>query len=82
MIALKYKETWANWSEHELADSAHIVELFAARGYAISLRDAWEAWSDYSAEQCAGWIMLHENDEAIFNTLFFRFEPECKSDLE
>lgn len=76
MINLVYKNT-TNFTNHELEDSAHIVGVFAKRGYYISLRDAWEAWSDFSDDMCAGWISLPDNDDVIFNQLFNQFEPRA-----
>ena len=83
MIKLELKRDGRYWDPTEISDGQHIVELFAERGYEISLIDAIDSWQQHSTAHCAGWLFLPDDDEATFNILFSHFEnPKCKSEIE
>lgn len=74
MIRLKYIEN--NYSIDYPQDIVRIVDVFYSRGYIISYGDAAKAWEQYSDTLCAGWIMLPEEDETVFETIFYLFEED------
>jgi hypothetical protein len=48
------------------ADVGRIVQVFADKGHTISRADARAAWEKYSDSMCAGWLVLHEDDDDLF----------------
>lgn len=60
-----------------LRDCERIVQIFADRGYEISIEDAKKAWEAHSDKSAAGWLMfprggkygdasIEESDARIF----------------
>ena len=47
-------------------DCQHIVDIFATRGYEITIRDAESAWEWYSDSVFAGWMVLDDDDDHVF----------------
>lgn len=74
MIRLKYK--YDRHSLHYPQDVVRIVDIFADRGYIITYNDAARAWEEYSDGLCAGWLVLPDDDEEVFETVFNHFEEE------
>lgn len=60
---------------HYSGDIARLVRVMAARGYECSRVDAYNLWNLYSADMCAGWMMMRDlTDESVFRQVkpFFR----------
>jgi hypothetical protein len=62
-------------------DVEHIVKVFADRGIEISYTDAKLAWETYSDSMSAGWMMLGENDDRIFDRIYHYFEIESDNEV-
>ncbi len=41
-------------------DVDRIVAIAAENGYAVTPRQAYRAWADFSESSCAGWMMLDD----------------------
>lgn len=50
-------------------DVDRIVEVCKNKGYEVSRNDVVLAWQAYSDSMCAGWLILHENDDDLFHTV-------------
>ena len=46
------------------------MEVCEKFGYHISKVDARRAWKSYSDMMCAGWMILPEDDDEVFQTVF------------
>lgn len=60
---------------HYAEDTYRIMAAFEENGYEITKQDAQIAWRTYSEEYyCAGWLMLPESNQHIYNILlpFFK----------
>lgn len=51
------------------ADVDRIIRVCADKGYEILRSDAVAAWDAYSDSMCAGWMMLPDDDDDIFDTI-------------
>ena len=47
-------------------DSDRLVQIAANHGGILSVRDAHQAWEDYSASMDAGWMHLYLDDETTW----------------
>lgn len=50
-------------------DITRIVEICKKRDYEISRHDAQMVWFKHSEVFAAGWLILDEDDESIFQTI-------------
>jgi hypothetical protein len=52
------------------SDCEIIQRVLIANGYVnAGLNDAFVLWGQYSDDYCAGWLILPDNDEEIFNCI-------------
>lgn len=75
MKKLRFKHPYHHYEYVD--DIQRIIKVFSDRGYEISRDDAmrsWEAYSEY--EWAAGWLILPESDESIYNEICGYFEEE------
>lgn len=61
-------------------DVERIVRIFKDRGYDLSYDDARAAWEDFSDSMAAGWMMLDDDDSAVFATLRYRLDEDDSDD--
>jgi hypothetical protein len=57
-------------------DVDRIISICKTKGYDIDYKTAEIAWEKYSDSMCAGWLMLGDDDEEIFNNLMSQLEEE------
>lgn len=69
LVFKKEKEHFHYWD-----DVRKIVKVFDAKGYRIAEEDARAAWEKYSETMCAGWLILPEKNEDIFNAIIEYFD--------
>lgn len=50
-------------------DCVRIQKILAERGYRASLSDCEKLWDRFSDSMCAGWMILNENDEDVFQNI-------------
>ena len=50
-------------------DVERIVKILAERGYRATNHQANQVWDMYSESMCAGWMILPENDEEVFDCI-------------
>jgi hypothetical protein len=50
-------------------DVRRIHKVLASRGHWVTLDMCHQMWDNYSDSMCAGWIILPEDDETIYNIL-------------
>jgi len=63
---------------HYPCDVDRIVKVFEDRGHELSRNDAHAAWEAYSDALCAGWLILPDEDEHVFETAKqYLTETEC-----
>lgn len=76
MKKLKFKTPIIYNHHYEYVDDIdRIVKVFADRGYEISREDCVLAWESYSElEYAAGWLVLPESDEFLYNEIRDYFE--------
>jgi hypothetical protein len=70
----KYVFTKSQQSCRFPQDVEHIMEIFKAKGHEISFIDAELAWEDFSDDMCAGWMMMYEDDDHVFEIVASRCE--------
>lgn len=74
MKKLRFKDPYNHHYEYT-DDIDRIVKVFADRGYEISASDAVRVWETYSENGfAAGWLILPESDESIYNEIRDYFE--------
>jgi hypothetical protein len=53
------------------ADCKRIQDVLVERGLEASLSECEELWSAYSDSLCAGWMMLPDSDEEIYDSISY-----------
>lgn len=48
-------------------DVDRIVRIFRDRGFEIEREDAHLGWREHSRQLCAGWLILNDDDDAVFD---------------
>jgi hypothetical protein len=71
---IRIKEDRPELSDHERRDTKKLVEIFHKKGYIISPPEAKILWEKYSESLCAGWMIMGEDDETIFQNVVPYFE--------
>jgi hypothetical protein len=60
----------ADYNNEYRSDCEIIQRVLITNGYLnTGLNDALRLWSEYSDSYCAGWLVLPDNDEDIFNSI-------------
>lgn len=67
MIDLYYYEQEPEDFREE--DITHMLDILQDRGYTSTRTDIRRAWEAYSDSFCAGWLLLPDEDELVFNAL-------------
>lgn len=62
------------------ADCDRICRVLGSYGIVVSLHDAERMWGEYSESLCAGWLILPESDEEIFETLTIPVSEDDEED--
>ena len=60
--------------DYRSGDCQRLVKIFADRNYSISLAEAGTLWQKHSDSMAAGWMMMPEKDEHVFDCVRFLFE--------
>ncbi len=76
MKKLKLKDLKGSYHEYQKEDIGRIVFVCAQKGYLISEQTAMIAWERYSDMFAAGWLILPNNDEHLFNDIMTITEEE------
>jgi hypothetical protein len=64
------KYSWLNYDmSGSPMDVERLVECFSQHRYHIPPRAAYEIWKEYSQSMAAGWMMLPESNEQLWNIL-------------
>jgi hypothetical protein len=70
MRTLKFRPPeWLKENFRWGGDVDRIVAICKAKGYHISEADAHHAWEEYSDSMAAGWMMLSDDDNDVFETV-------------
>ena len=73
MKKLRFKDPYNHHYEY-IDDIDRIVKVFADREYEISREDAVRSWELVSNQLAAGWLILPESDESLYNEIRDYFE--------
>lgn len=79
LIRLRYRPD-EDESIYRPDDVRRISEILNARGYFADDIDIQKAWTDFSDNYCAGWLILPDDDEEVYIKVSEYLEE--KKDLE
>lgn len=74
MKVLQYKYD-RNIPENYVRDVVRIQDAFEEEGYFVRLQDCYLAWSQYSDNYAAGWLVLPSENSEIVRELLEMFIP-------
>ena len=63
-------------------DLIAIVEVFSGRGFVISVADARDAWLAESDAVCAGWLILPDDGDLLFDRVMSHCTVEDDGNAE
>ena len=66
MIGIK---EFVNLDTNHMIDILRIVQVCADRNISITPSEAQELWKIHSDNNCAGWLILPENDNELFEII-------------
>lgn len=76
-LNLKTLKIKSDPNQYRFRDDEHrIQEILFNRGYTASLDQCRILWGSYSDTYAAGWLFLHESDDAIFDCIKPYIEDE------
>ena len=55
--------------DYTFPDIIRIINVCAKHNIEITIEEVKELWIDYSYEYCAGWLLLPDSDETLFEII-------------
>jgi hypothetical protein len=86
MIQKINKHSEQNIDTEHFRDHRHDCEklknILLEKGYSSSVYDCYNLWSDYSDGYAAGWMLLPDEDEEIWNAIKYNVEEMINKNVE